>query len=159
MVTFFKAILVGAVLSAATMGAASAPTQDGAISPTLKAFDEGRMPDRFKGLGNPLGGDAATLDAGRAVYAKHCASCHGEAADGGGPMAAALEVKPANLVRAVGARPDIDAYYFWIVSAGGAPFGRPMPRYARVLNETEIWQVVAWMQAGFPGLPVDAAPR
>ncbi len=34
---------------------------------------------------------------GRAIYLQHCASCHGLAADGNGPMARVLTTPPANL--------------------------------------------------------------
>jgi mono/diheme cytochrome c family protein len=36
---------------------------------------------------------------GRAIYLEHCASCHGLAADGNGPMARVLSTPPANLRR------------------------------------------------------------
>lgn len=34
---------------------------------------------------------------GRALYARHCATCHGLAAEGGGPMAPALVLQPPDL--------------------------------------------------------------
>jgi len=39
------------------------------------------------------------LAAGKAIYAKYCAACHGRNAQGDGPMAAALKTKPADLTR------------------------------------------------------------
>ena len=36
----------------------------------------------------------AEIEAGRALYMTHCASCHGLEADGQGPMAAVLTVQP-----------------------------------------------------------------
>ena len=40
---------------------------------------------------------AQDVDQGRALYRTHCASCHGLAADGQGPLAGALIQKPVDL--------------------------------------------------------------
>lgn len=40
--------------------------------------------------------DQAVLDKGKAAFAIHCASCHGEKGEGNGPAAAALNPKPRN---------------------------------------------------------------
>ncbi len=40
---------------------------------------------------------------GAELFARHCASCHGAAGDGNGPLAAELTVRPANL-RTIAAR-------------------------------------------------------
>jgi mono/diheme cytochrome c family protein len=39
------------------------------------------------------------LDRGRQSYGIYCASCHGRAAEGGGPLAEALKVQPPDLTR------------------------------------------------------------
>ncbi|MCZ7675374.1 MAG: cytochrome c [Roseovarius sp.] len=40
---------------------------------------------------------AADIEAGRETYWRYCSSCHGEMAEGNGPMRAVLMVKPADL--------------------------------------------------------------
>ena len=42
---------------------------------------------------------AQDIEEGAEAFANHCAGCHGEAADGAGPMAALLRVAPADLTR------------------------------------------------------------
>lgn len=41
----------------------------------------------------------ADVDRGKAVYERHCATCHGPSGWGDGPSAAALKVPPANFQR------------------------------------------------------------
>ena len=41
----------------------------------------------------------AAVESGRALFATHCASCHGKAARGDGPVADALRVRPADLTQ------------------------------------------------------------
>lgn len=42
---------------------------------------------------------AQEAEIGRALYVKYCATCHGQAANGNGPMAPALVVQPKDLTR------------------------------------------------------------
>ncbi len=42
---------------------------------------------------------AAAVESGRALFTTHCASCHGKAARGDGPVADALRVRPADLTQ------------------------------------------------------------
>jgi mono/diheme cytochrome c family protein len=43
--------------------------------------------------------DPARLERGRSLYRIHCLNCHGEQADGTGPMADLLVVRPADLAQ------------------------------------------------------------
>ena len=47
--------------------------------------------------GPPASRQPADVSAGRALYVTHCATCHGKAGRGDGPMAPHLSVVPANL--------------------------------------------------------------
>ena len=47
----------------------------------------------------PLTGHAQDADQGAALFQWYCASCHGTAADGAGPMAPVLLVQPSDLTR------------------------------------------------------------
>ncbi|WP_238364293.1 c-type cytochrome [Mesobacterium pallidum] len=42
---------------------------------------------------------AQDIDAGSALFARHCATCHGADATGGGPMAPVLVVQPKDLTQ------------------------------------------------------------
>lgn len=43
--------------------------------------------------------DARRIGEGRGLYERYCASCHGEAGDGTGPVAETLKVPPADLTK------------------------------------------------------------
>ena len=48
--------------------------------------------------------------------------------------------------------PDlVDEYLMWTIAEGGAEFGSSMPAYRAFLTQREIWKIVAYMRAGFPG--------
>jgi mono/diheme cytochrome c family protein len=93
--------------------------------------------------------DPANLEAGRKLYHRHCAICHGPTGRGDGLMADALPLRPANLADPRGViRKPLD-YWFWRVSEGGQvePFhsrGSVMPAWKYHLSETERWQVIAF---------------
>ncbi len=44
----------------------------------------------------------------------------------------------------------VDEYLLWTISEGGKPFETDMPAFKDVLTPEEIWQVIAFMRAGFP---------
>jgi mono/diheme cytochrome c family protein len=50
-------------------------------------------------LGSACGRDAAVDTAGRDAYLRYCASCHGAAGKGDGPLAASLTKPPADLTQ------------------------------------------------------------
>jgi len=43
--------------------------------------------------------DASGPESGKTIYLRHCALCHGVDASGNGPLAAALQIAPADLTR------------------------------------------------------------
>ncbi len=137
--------LVTAALPAAAHGA------DGKPSAAFQAYEKGRIPDRFKGRKNPLARTPDDIRAGFRFYQENCRMCHGADADGNGVMAVEMDKRPADLKAMVQHFPDVDDYYLWIISAGGAGFGIQMPGYDGILSERDIWRIVTWMQAGFPG--------
>lgn len=98
------------------------------------------MPAEYAGAINPLGADAAT--AGADVFAKNCASCHGEKGYGDGPAGAALNPTPKNLVDvAAGVGDD---YLYWRINTGKP--GTSMVAWKGVLTEEQIWQTVAFIR-------------
>jgi mono/diheme cytochrome c family protein len=104
------------------------------------------VPDEYAGLKNPMDGNAAAIESGKAVYVANCQSCHGEKGLGDGPAGASLSPKPGDLVE-VAANDTVDRIY-WRVSEGGmmAPFNSSMPAWKGVLSEDERWQVVSFVK-------------
>ena len=46
----------------------------------------------------------------------------------------------------------------WTVSEGGKPFGTAMPAFKNELTQEQIWQLVAYLRAGFPAIE-ERAPK
>ncbi len=49
------------------------------------------VPAKYKNMKNPLKGDKSSIADGKALYLKHCKSCHGKEGLGDGTKAAQLE--------------------------------------------------------------------
>jgi putative copper export protein/mono/diheme cytochrome c family protein len=101
-------------------------------------------------------GDAASVAAGRTVYAVNCAACHGRAGHGDGPLARSLAIPPADLT-AEHLLEHRDGELFWWVSHGigrvNGPDGLPrqsMPGFAGTLDELSIWQAIDFIRANNP---------
>ncbi len=92
----------------------------------------------------PAAAAVRDLEAGRALYARHCAVCHGERGRGDGASAAGFATKPADLTdgRLMNALPD--AFLLSIVLRGGAAEGLAptMPPFAGFLSDAQARQVV-----------------
>lgn len=89
------------------------------------------------------------LAAGREIYFRHCATCHGETGRGDGPAGHVDSLKPANLADSKGVAQKPLDYWLWCVSEGGTaePFhsqGSVMPAWKYHLSELERWQVIAF---------------
>jgi putative heme-binding domain-containing protein len=94
-----------------------------------------------RGVSNPLARDAAAVQAGRELFLKRCAVCHGQDATGG--MAA-------NLVRSSAVASGSDAALFRLITEG-IP-GTEMPPQAD-LDEQGVWGLVSYLQnLARPGL-------
>ncbi|MGE5094174.1 MAG: c-type cytochrome [Betaproteobacteria bacterium] len=92
----------------------------------------------------PEGKAAADAARGKAVFRAHCIQCHGEKADGRGPLAARFNPPPANIA----ATTRGDDYLLQIVRRGGEAMGRSsaMPRWELELSGDEILDVVAYLR-------------
>jgi mono/diheme cytochrome c family protein len=101
---------------------------------------------RYAGRANPLEPTADDLARGRALYATHCAACHGLNGAGDGDAGVALNPPPANLASASRRHMATDAYLFWTIAEGGAPVGSAMPPFQTILTEAEIWQIIAHLR-------------
>jgi mono/diheme cytochrome c family protein len=81
---------------------------------------------------------------GRAVFRTNCVQCHGENADGHGPLAARFNPPPAD----ISATTRTDDYLLQIITLGGAPLGRSsvMPEWGLELSGAEILDVVTYLR-------------
>lgn len=113
------------------------PTRAGGVATALPA-----VPAAYAGKVNPLAGDAAAIEAGKAAFEAACVSCHGAGGLGDGAAGSSLVPKPANLVEIQ--KVAGDDFLFWRVSRGKE--GTSMVAWENVFNEKQIWQLVAYLR-------------
>jgi mono/diheme cytochrome c family protein len=97
------------------------------------------------------------IEAGGPLYVDHCQRCHGETGLGNGDLAPDLSPTPALLAYLVQQPIAGDQYLLWSISEGGKQFGTAMPAFKSELSQEQIWQIIAYLRAGFPALG-DEAP-
>src|SRR5690349_3491283 len=83
------------------------------------------------------------LAAGRAIYERSCASCHGPRGLGDGPAAAALNPKPPAIGSGSEMHDRSPALLYRIMSVGVA--GTPMVGFAGQLTPNQRWNVVSYL--------------
>jgi mono/diheme cytochrome c family protein len=120
-----------ALLSVVLAGMAFAGAGDGTWLNKVPAKDRARS--------NPMAQDPSAPAAGAKVYAQHCASCHGENAEG---KVQGKHYRPnlhSNLVKQA-----TPGELFWILTNGSLRNG--MPSWSR-FPEPERWQLVTYLKS------------
>jgi len=84
--------------------------------------------------------------AGHRNYVLRCQTCHGSMGRGDGPAAENLGLAPANFVQdtLLGAR-NFQAAFDKIRSGGGGVHGSVMPAWGGMLEDGDIWDLVAYI--------------
>lgn len=99
------------------------------------------VPAANKSMKNPVAKDDASVKAGKTVYDKNCASCHGKVGLGDGVKARALKTFPGDFSKAE-YQDQTDGDHFYKTK-----FGRgEMPKYEGKLSDTDIWNSVHYMR-------------
>ena len=95
----------------------------------------GHVPETAQELTNPLEGDPDTAAAGKKLYARHCAGCHGASGENGrkGPSLRAPEVQTAS-----------SGALFWVITNGSVRAG--MPVWSK-LPEPQRWQITTYVRS------------
>jgi mono/diheme cytochrome c family protein len=132
-------ILIASLVLVACGGSAASP--EGEEEP--ERLDP---PEEYAGKTNPFRGDAEAAAEGESLYQSNCFSCHGEAARGNGPAAAALEPKPPDLASSQSELSD--DYLHWRIAEGGMmrPFNSVMPSWKGILSEDQIWMIITYLR-------------
>lgn len=97
------------------------------------------VPAPYAGKSNPVEGDSAAISAGMSNYMTLCASCHGETGAGDGPSG--NSTPPATNFTA---KMEPDDFMLYTISEGVE--GTSMVSYKSTLDESEIWEVVAFIR-------------
>ena len=125
-------IVSGLLLSACSVGAPSASSDALDVLPTV--------PPDYIGKANPLDANAAV--AGAVTFKTDCVQCHGDDGKGDGPASSSLDPRPANLVAL---RQNVgDDFLYWRINTG-VP-GTAMPAWRGILNDQQIWELVAYIR-------------
>ncbi len=131
------ALLTAAVSTTLTLALSAAPQHQ-------HEAGAHRHPDAAK-VQNPVAPDATSISAGKAIYDKNCANCHGESGKGDGRMGEELNPKPSNLTDADWKHGSTDGEIFKVIHDGSAKTG--MKPYGRKLTEHQIWDVVNYIRS------------
>lgn len=102
-------------------------------------------PIEIAGMGvpdNPTQADDASITRGRELFRINCQMCHGETAEGNGPVAAFLANKPANLTSPV-VQAKSDGSIFLTISNG---ITGKMPPLNENLTVPERWDLVNFVR-------------
>ncbi len=127
------------------------------VTPTARArmqrhwtYMHAGVPPEYRGLAPH--GEATRQNVGRGLilYQENCAACHGIHGLGGGDRALGMAPSPALLAHMIRRPGAADEYLMWTISEGGKAFGTEMPSFKENLSRAEIWDVIAYMRAGFP---------
>ena len=114
------------------------------------AFMNKDVPQAYLDAQNDIGYTTRAILEGGDLYAANCAKCHGDTGLGNGEAAGDMAPSPALLAYLMDQPIAIDPYLLWTISDGGGAFGTKMPAFKDVLSKQQIWQIVAYLRAGFP---------
>ena len=129
----------------------------GGISPSLALSppgERGRFVPAFLNASAAEAQQRGEAAAGKAVYEKKCALCHGAEGKGDGPGAADLEPKPRDFTKGkykirttASGKPPTDSDLFRVITEGMP--GTSMPSW-KVLPEKDRWNLVAYVKTFAP---------
>jgi len=92
---------------------------------------------KYKTMKNPVKADAASIAAGKTLWDKNCAMCHGKTGLGDGPKARTLDTPSGDFTKAT-YQSQTDGELF-----GKTKLGRDeMPKYDGKLTDEDIWHMV-----------------
>jgi mono/diheme cytochrome c family protein len=104
-----------------------------------------RHPEAEK-IKNPLSSDPQSIEEGKKLYARFCASCHGAGAKGDGSLALAGG-EPSDLTDETWDHGSSDGEIFVAIRDG---VSADMLAYSERLNEKQIWQIVNFLRSVGP---------
>jgi mono/diheme cytochrome c family protein len=110
--------------------------------PGVAAQEPRRNPEAQK-LKNPVPENLESIEAGKKVYLRHCASCHGKSAKGDGGMSLSGGT-PSDLTDETWDYGSTDGEIFVAIRDG---VSADMLAYKDKLNDTQIWQTVLYLRS------------
>lgn len=108
---------------------------------TLAEVGKWRAPDVEVNKINPIRYDVDSVSKGGELFFRHCQGCHGYWGEGNGVIGPTLNGRPANLLRLAGNQSVGE--FAWKIAEGR----NDMPAFRSILSQTEIWQVVNFVES------------
>jgi mono/diheme cytochrome c family protein len=100
------------------------------------------VPEKYKKMKNPVASDKESIAAGKALYTKHCKSCHGSKGLGDGTKAAQLKTRCGDFSTA-DFQAQSDGSILYKTSEGRDD----MPSFKKKIPEQEdIWSVINYLR-------------
>jgi mono/diheme cytochrome c family protein len=100
------------------------------------------VPDADAKKANPVKSSPESISSGKALWSKHCASCHGKTGKGDGTKAAQLKTQPEDLSSAT-IQSQSDGSLFYKTAEGR----KDMPAFKKKIPDAdEIWDLVNYMR-------------
>ena len=93
---------------------------------------------------NPVKADDTSIAAGKQVFEKQCAACHGATGKGDGKMAGELNPKPSDLTDADWKHGATDGELYLVIHDGSKNTG--MKPFASKITEHQIWDVINYIR-------------
>ena len=98
-------------------------------------------PGTADGVKNPIASDAASIEAGKAIYKKSCYDCHGKKGKGDGPKSGELDQNPQDFTKPEFQK-QTDGALFWKISEGR----KPMPSFKSEITKEQRWQAINYIR-------------
>jgi mono/diheme cytochrome c family protein len=100
------------------------------------------VPEKSKTVKNPVKSDDANITAGKALYSKHCKSCHGVKGLGDGPKSKELNTPTGDFSTDLKDQTDGDLFYKTKEGRDDMPsFKKKIP------DDNDIWTLVNYMRS------------
>ncbi|MBI4888671.1 MAG: cytochrome c [Acidobacteria bacterium] len=136
------AVAVGYVMNAGLSARAQPGSVETYVAGTIRNLTVAR---RARGLRNPVAPAPAVVAAGRAHFADHCASCHGN--DGGGDTEMGRNLFPkAPDMRLAATQNLTDGELFWVIENGIRFTGMPGWSTGTAEGEEASWHLVHFIR-------------
>jgi mono/diheme cytochrome c family protein len=98
-------------------------------------------PESAAKVKSPVPANEENIAAGKALYSKHCKSCHGASGKGDGTKSATLDISCGDFTSEEFMKQS-EGEVFWKTSEGRDP----MPSFKKKISDEERWQVVAYVR-------------
>jgi len=100
------------------------------------------VPEKYQKMTNPVKSSSESIKTGKALWVKHCQSCHGKTGLGDGPKAAQLDTEPGDLSTAT-LQKQSDGALFYKTFEGR----KDMPSFKKKIPDQEdVWNIVNFIR-------------